>query len=65
MASGWKAERWPEGWQRPRKEDGGAGDVPQDFTLVLTQRAQGAALHVERHEGRVALTYTLSTFERR
>ena len=62
FGAGWKTDALPEGWEHGRRPDGGAGAVPETFTLTLRQ--PGAALTVRRESERVWLTYQLWTLER-
>jgi hypothetical protein len=63
LNTGWKGEL-PKGFQRHRP-DGGAGEVPESCTVVVTNERLGARIEVVREAERARLRYVLATFERR
>ena len=55
----------PQGWHLHGPDGGGAGAVPEDFTLVIRQVSQGMQVTLTRKGERAHLAYALTTFERR
>jgi hypothetical protein len=64
LATGWQCRNLPSGWQRERV-DGGAVQVPEEFSLTLENPPQGAFIDIDRKGDRAKLRYRLVTFERR
>jgi hypothetical protein len=57
----WKLKSVPEGFEVGRKEDGGAGDVPERVELLLEDTNTHATVHVRRDGKHVTVVYELDT----
>lgn len=56
----WKVQKLPEGWG-PAKPDGGYGDVPDAFELLMVEKGTAATIALKKAQDEVWLTYRLVT----
>jgi hypothetical protein len=59
----WRVAKWPEGYDRERRPDGGGGATPDVYSLELTDNTTQARIQVHRDRAFVDLTYLLQTEE--
>lgn len=62
-AGSWKVERYPDGYERERRPDGGGGGTPEAYDLALVDSNTTARIEVRRDGGYVRLDYLLKTEE--
>jgi hypothetical protein len=61
----WRVEKYPEGYEKVRRPDGGGGGTPEAYSLAIVDTNTTARIEVQRDGGFVQLDYWLRTEELR
>lgn len=63
--SSWRVTKWPEGYERVRRPDGGGGGTPDDYSIELFDENTAGRIALHRQGPNVDFGYELVTEERR